>query len=188
MQTDERPRGTQTHAAHNRDLPDCLPTVELPPPVEEECQFGGVVRRSTRDASALADEILRRYRLQRRKNSAPPAELEVNNSPPQCARIRGKLLVDWPRTPQEGSSWKSYTGGFCYILKDKHAGELRKRILTDMCVGQGVRRWDVKRSCTFSWPRKSSLDECVPVGPTRRKQCHWIKEVEMANPVDDLKT
>ena len=34
----------------------------------DACQFGeGVVRRSTRDAIALADEILRRYRLHRRR-------------------------------------------------------------------------------------------------------------------------
>ena len=44
------------------------------------------------------------------------------------------------------TSWKSYTEGFATFLKDKHTGQLRKRILTDM----GVRQGSVEEPACFS--------------------------------------
>ena len=119
----------------------------------DACQFGAVVRRSTRDAIALADEILRRYRLHRRRQR-PARRARAGQQPSQpCLAMTlfdlskaFDLLVRthaWKavgRLAQDASIecfLEELHRGVCYILKDKHTGQLRKRILTDMGGRQG---------------------------------------------------
>ena len=103
----------------------------------------GVVRRSIRDTTALADEILRRYRLQRRRQR-PARRARGRQQPSQhCLAMTlfdlGKafdLLVRadaWKAVGRlaEDASIEFFLEelhrGVCYILKDKHTGQLRKR-------------------------------------------------------------
>ena len=84
----------------------------------DACQFGWVVRRSTRDAIALADEILRRYRLHRRRQR-PSRRARAGQQPSQpCLAMtlidlsKAFDLLDWLKTLRLNSSWKSCTEGF----------------------------------------------------------------------------
>ena len=88
------------------------------------------MRRSTRDAIALADEILRRYRLHRRRQR-PSRRARAGQQPSQpclamtlfdlgkafdllvrAEPMRGRLLDNWLKTLRLNSSWKSCTEGF----------------------------------------------------------------------------
>ena len=138
----------------------------------DACQFGvrGVVRRSTRDAIALADEILRRYRLHRRRQ-CPARRARAGQQPSQpCLAmtlfdlskafdllVRADAWKAIGRLAQDASIeffLEEVHRGVCYILKDKHTGQLRKRILTDM----GVRQGSVEGpACFFSPARHSNV-------------------------------
>ena len=118
----------------------------------DACQFREVVRRSTRDAIALADEILRRYRLHRRRQRlARRARVGQQPSQPCLAMtlfdlnkafdllVRADAWKAVGRLAQDASIeffLEEQHRGVFYILKDKHTGQLRKRILTDMGVRQ----------------------------------------------------
>ena len=113
--------------------------------------LGEVMRLSTRDAIALADEIIHRYQLQRRRQRlARKARVGQQPSQPCLAMTLFDLSKSFDFLVR-ADAWKAVgrlaridgilLGGaaqrVCYILKDNHTGQLRKRILTDMGVRQG---------------------------------------------------
>ena len=115
----------------------------------DACQFGGVARPSTRDAIALADEVLRRFG--ERRKCLELGRRNAKTALPCLAMVFFDLSkafdLDrssawWAVAQLAGDASPEFLlerlhRGVCYILKDKHAGHQLKRILTSKGLRQG---------------------------------------------------
>ena len=117
----------------------------------DACQFGGVARRSTRDAVALAGGVLRRHEEQRRclglgrrnaKTALPCFAMALVDLSKAFDLLvcRGDPSLD--SFVEELHRW------VCHILMDKHTGHQLKRILTR----KGVRPGSVEGPACFLAP------------------------------------